>query len=161
MIQPMKRMAAAAGVLLGIVALGCVPAAGPPATVQAVSQPLVDTSYPRAKLIIGSEDLAGKIAIVDPRLRKAGLLSQAEVTVENLTDDRYTLEYKYDWEDEQGFTVDSRSVWHRFTLTSHQTQRFQSTGKNPQATTITFTVRYPDDAYIESHQNENYEENQK
>lgn len=122
---------------------------GPAVGQRTVPQPMIDTSHPQAKLITGSEKLLNNVAIIDPRFRKVGQLTQAEVTVQNLTENRYTLEYKYDWEDSQGFTVDSRSVWHRFTLTPHQTQRFQSTGKTPEATTIIFTVRFPDDAFIE------------
>ena len=151
MIQLMKLIALIAGLLIVAGAFGCAPAIGPAATQRTVSQPMIDTSHPRAKLIIGSKKLLGKVAVIDPRFRSVGQLNQAEVTVQNLTDNRYTLEYKFDWEDKQGFTVDGRSVWHRFTLTPRQTQRFQSTGKNPQATAIIYTVRFPDDAFIESY----------
>jgi len=129
---------------------GCT-SVGPAAGQRTVPQPMIDTSHPRAKLITGSEKLVNKVAVIDPRFRQVGQLQQAEVTVQNLTDIRYTLEYKFDWEDSQGFSVDSRSVWHRFTLTPRQTQRFQSTGKTPAAALIIFTVRFPDDAFIENY----------
>ena len=119
-----------------------------------VAQLTVDASNPRAKLVVGSKALVNKVAIIDPRFRVLGQMTQAEVTVQNLTDDRYTLEYKFDWEDSQGFSVDSRSMWHRFTLTPRQTQRFQSTGKTPEAVNIIFTTRLPDDAFIEMYKQE-------
>ena len=115
-----------------------------------IPPPTTDSSHPRAKLIVGSRQLSGKVIIVDPRFRLVGRLNQAEVTVKNLTETRYALEYKFEWQDNQGFSIDSGNVWHRFTLTPLQTRRFQSTGKTPQASAIIFMVRFPDDAFSES-----------
>ena len=70
--------------------------------------------------------------------------------VYNLTETRYTLEYKFDWEDSQGFKVGSINSWHRFTLTAGEERTFTSTGKVPDATNIVFTVRFPDDVFIET-----------
>lgn len=130
----------------------CVAASGcamPASNQRTVEQRVIDTSNPRAKLVVGSTKLVNKIAAIDPRFRKLGEMTQAEVTVQNLTDDRYTLEYRFDWEDADGFSVGSNNMWHRFTLTPRQTQRFQSLGKTPAAVNIMFTVRLPDDAFIE------------
>lgn len=109
----------------------------------------IDTSHPRAKLVTGSNKILGRVVILNPRFRTLGKLSQAEVTVQNLTENRYVMEYKFDWADPQGFTVDSHSVWHRFILTPHQMQNFNSTGKTPEARNIIFTIRLPHDAFIE------------
>lgn len=113
--------------------------------------PTIDTQDPRAKLVLGSEDLLGKVAVGDTRLRQVGTLTQAQVTVQNLTDSRYTLEYRFDWRDSQGFDVGSLNTWHRFTLTPRQTQTFNSVGKTPEATNIVFNVRVVDDAFIENY----------
>ena len=110
--------------------------------------PNVDISHPRAKLVIGSKKTLGKGKILNPRFRTLGKMTQAEVTVQNLTETKFSLEYKYDWADSQGFTVDSGSMWHRFTLTPHQVKNFSSTGKTPEAQNIIFTVRFPHDAFI-------------
>ena len=110
---------------------------------------LVNSNNPRATLILGSEDLLGKIAISDPKFKKVGTLTQAQVYVQNLTEDRYTLEYKFDWEDSQGFTIQGINAWRRFTLTSQQRKTLTATGKNPTASNIIVTVRLPDDAFIE------------
>ena len=118
----------------------------PPAAV-----PTIDTQDPRAKLVLGSEALLGKVAMGDTRLRQIGTLTQAQVTVQNLTDNRYTLEYRFDWRDSQGFDVGSLNTWHRFTLTPRQTQTFNSMGKTPAATNIVFNVRIVDDAFIENY----------
>ena len=147
----LKLITLSGGLLIIAVSFGCAPTVGPAVTQRTVPQPMIDTSHPQAKLIIGSKKLLGKVAVIDPRFRTVGKLNQAEVTVQNLTENRYTMEYKFNWEDNQGFSVDSSNVWHRFTLTPRQTQRFQSTGKTPQASAIIFTVRFPDDAFIESY----------
>ena len=69
------------------------------------------------------------------------------MTVQNLTWSTHNLEYKFEWADSQGFTVDNPTVWHRFTLTPHQVQSFKSTGKKPEAKRITFTVRPVEDKF--------------
>jgi uncharacterized protein YcfL len=113
-----------------------------------IAGPSLDTSNPRAKLILGSESLVGKIRISAPRFRRVGQLTKAQVTVQNLTDDRYTLEYRFGWEDSQGFKVGNPGSWYRFTLAPRQIETFSSTGKMPEATNIVFTVRLPDDVFI-------------
>lgn len=115
---------------------------------QAEFEQLVNTTHPRAKLIVGSEDLLGKIVLSQPRFKTVGTLTQAQVYVQNLTEDRYTLEYKFDWEDSQGFTIKGINAWRRFTLTPHQQEALVATGKNPNATNIVVTVRLPDDTFI-------------
>jgi len=145
----MKKYTGLLGVALlaSAVSSGCVTdSVRPPATVRTI-----DTQDPHAKLVLGSEDLLGKVALGDTRVRRVGTLSQAQVTVQNLTDSRYTLEYRFDWRDAQGFDVGSLNTWHRFTLTPRQTQTFNSVGKTPEATNIVFNVRVVDDAFIENY----------
>lgn len=130
---------------IGVLA-GCQTA--PSSNVRYIPNENIDATNPRARLVIGSEGLIGNIAIVDPRFRQLGQLSQAQVTVQNLTDGRYTLEYRVSWEDAQGFKVGNIGTWHRFTVTPKQLQSFTSTGKTPEATNIIFTIRLPDDVFI-------------
>jgi len=132
--------------LMVLFIFGCqASAVRPPETVSTI-----DNAHPRAKLVIGSDELLRKVGIGNPQLRSLGQLTQAQVMVQNLTETRYTLEYKFDWEDDQGFNVASVNTWHRFTLTPRETKTFASTGKVPDAKNIVFTVRLPDDVFIES-----------
>ena len=108
----------------------------------------VDTSHPGATLVIGTQALLRNIVLTDPRFRQANRFTETQVTVRNLTDGTYTLEYKFDWADSEGFAVESGNVWHRFTLSPNQIQTFKSVGKTPEAKTITFTVRFPTDVTI-------------
>lgn len=108
----------------------------------------VDTSHPRAKLVLASNGLAGNIGLLEPRFRKLGAFTQAQVTVRNLSLDRYVLEYKFDWHDEDWFATGQKTVWHRFTLSPNQIETLQSMGKTPEASGIVLTVRFPEDATI-------------
>lgn len=114
------------------------------------AQRTIDDTHPRATLILGSTELVDNILITNARVAEVGLLSRAGVDVQNLTDDRYTLEYKFVWRDKQGFEIDASNVWHRFVLTARKIKSFQSVGKMEEAYAVQFTVRFPDDLYIET-----------
>ncbi len=114
------------------------------------AQRTIDDTHPRATLIIGSSDLLDNILLTNVKVASVGLLNRAGVDVQNLSDERYTLEYKFVWRDKQGFEVDGANVWHRFVLTPRKIKSFQSVGKTEGAYSIQFTVRFPDDLYIES-----------
>ena len=110
--------------------------------------PAVDTSHSRAKLVLASNGLAGRIDLSETRFRKLGAFTQAQVTIQNLTPDRYVLEYKFDWHDEDWFATGQKTAWHRFTLSPNQIESLQSMGKTPEASRIVLTVRFPEDATI-------------
>lgn len=113
-----------------------------------VKDSTLDQSNPRATLVLGSKSLDGNVYLTNPKFRSVGTLTQAQVTVQNLTDTKLSLEYKFDWQDAQGFNEGGSGSWYRFTLTPKQVTSFTSTGKVPEATNIVFTVRYPDDFFI-------------
>ncbi len=115
---------------------------------QPAPPPAVDKSHPRAKLVLGSNNLAGKIFLVEPRFRKIGNFTQAQLTIENRTTAKYILEYKFTWHDQDWFNTGQKTVWHRFSLTPNQVETLQSVGKTSDAANITLTVRFPDDATI-------------
>ena len=110
----------------------------------------IDDTHPRATLIIGSTELVDMVLITNVKIAQAGLLPKAGIDVQNLTDNRYSLEYKIVWRDKQGFPINVGHVWHRFVLSPRKIKSFQSLGKTEDAYSIQFTVRYPDDLYIES-----------
>ena len=111
-------------------------------------QNTIDNTNPRMRLVLGSEALVGNIALVNVRIGDASGLPRAEVSVQNLTNDRYTLEYLFTWEDKEGFSINSNSVWKRFVLGPREIRSFQTVGANPDAWAATFTVRLPDDIFI-------------
>jgi len=114
-----------------------------------VVTPVIDNSHPRATLVTASEGLVGNIKLLNPIFKEVGRMTQAQVRVQNITEYRYTLEYKFSWEDKQGFAVGNNNVWQRLTLVSGQTQSISSVGKTPDAKMIIFTVRLPDDTFMD------------
>lgn len=122
-----------------------------------VKQNTIIDSHPRARLVLGSEALVDRIAMVDVRIGPAGRLQRAEVSVQNLTSDRYTLEYMYNWEDQQGFGINDNKVWKRFVLGPREIRSFQTVASNPDAYQLTMTVRLPDDIFIHQEKTTNSE----
>lgn len=139
----MLRFSTLLSILFLFFVSGCATTPPPPAT-PIVTYKLVDTSHPDAKLILGAQVLGGNVEIIEPKLRKQGNLTQAVVTVQNLSNNTYDLEYLFEWEDESGFRIDQIKIWRPFTLTSHQIRKFNSTGTDPDAAKIIFTIRFPE-----------------
>jgi len=109
----------------------------------------VDTSYPGLKRIIASDYLVGYISVVNPRLGQTGNFSKAQVTVQNLTQNRYELEYQFQWEDHGGFAVGSPRPWKRFVLGPKEAKNFSEMALRQDAKQAIFTVRLVDDTFIE------------
>ena len=112
-------------------------------------QNTVNNENPRARLVLGSADLVDRIALTDARLGTAGVLAKGEVTVQNLSNNRYSLEYQYAWEDREGFSINENRVWQRFTLAPRELRSFKSVASDPKAYKYTLTVRLPDDFFIQ------------
>ncbi len=113
-----------------------------------VAQDTLDDTHPRARLVLGSDRLVGNIRMANIKFRKVGLFTQAQIGIQNLSDVRYNLEYKVEWEDANGFMLDQSGVWHRFTLSPTQIDTVTATGKVQEAYKVVFTVRLPDDPFI-------------
>jgi len=130
--------------------LGCntVNSIGQQPTIRNHQQNIVSTVHPRARLIAGSKDLVGQLDLVNVRFGTVGQLPRAEVSVQNLSNARYSLEYMYSWEDQQGFKINQNTVWKRFTLGSREIKSFQTIGVTPEAYGLTMTVRLPSDFFI-------------
>jgi len=113
-----------------------------------LKQDTLDDTHPRARLVLGSDKLVGNIRMANIKFRKVGLFTQAQIGVQNLSDVRYNLEYKVEWEDKNGFMLDQSGVWQRFTLSPTQIDTVTATGKVAEAYQVVFTVRLPDDPFI-------------
>lgn len=118
-----------------------------------MKQDSLDDSHPRARLVLGSEKLVGNIRMANIRFRKVGLFTQAQIGIQNLSDVRYNLEYKVEWEDVSGFMINQSGAWQRFTLAPTQIDTVTTTGKVQEAYKVVFTVRLPDDPFIINRKN--------
>lgn len=113
----------------------------------------VDSSYPGLQRIIASQYLVGYISVVDPKLGRTGQFTKAQVSVQNLTQNRYELEYQYQWEDQSGFAVGSPRPWKRFVLQPMETENISELALQKNTQKAIFTVRLVDDTFIEMNKN--------
>ena len=127
--------------------VGCVQHA---ANAPRVADRTIDVTHSRAELVLASDQLLHKLVMTNVRFGSAGNFARAEVGMQNLSDQKLQLEYKFDWQDSQGFTVNSNNTWHRFSLAPKEIKNIQSVGKTPEADRIQVVVRLPDDLFIES-----------
>ena len=109
----------------------------------------VDTSYAPLTRVIASDYLIGYITVVNPRIGRTGKFTKAQVTVQNLTQNRYSLEYQFQWQDAQQFAVGEPRPWQRFVLGPKEAKVIQEMALNTDAVRTIFTVRLPDDTFIE------------
>ena len=109
----------------------------------------VDDTYWPLIMIIASDKLIGYIAPVNPRINHTGAFAKAQVTLQNLTENRYTLEYQFQWQDDQQFLISEPRPWQRFLLGPKEAKIIQEMALHPNATRAIFTVRLPDDSVIE------------
>ena len=131
---------------------GCATPKG--ATSEYTPDKTIDATHPRARLVLGSSKLTRKIVMTNVRFGSVGQLPRAEVGLQNLTNKRFELEYKIDWLDQQGFSINTNNAWHRFSLTPRQNTNFQSVGKVPEAYQIIMNVRIIDDYFIDAKKHE-------
>lgn len=109
----------------------------------------VDTTYPGLKRVIASDYLIGYISVVNPKLANSGAFAKAQVSVQNLTQNRYELECQYQWEDTGGFEVGTPRPWKRFVLGPKEVKNFSEMALRKEAKNAIFTVRLVDDTFIE------------
>ncbi|WP_419799636.1 MAG: DUF1425 domain-containing protein [Terasakiella sp.] len=102
---------------------------------------IVDQSHPRARLVLGSADLVDKVKIIKPRVAPLGNFMRGQVMVQNLTDAKFLLDYKFDWLDDEGFLVGDGGVWFPIVLGPREMKPFKSLGKSEFAARMQVTVR--------------------
>lgn len=98
--------------------------------------------------VILHPDLVDEIGVISERLIKVGAYPVVELSLKNFTEDRYTIEYRFDWFDASGFKIDSLQSWNRVSLTPNATVDIKSVGKSDKATQYKVNIRLPDDVFI-------------
>ena len=149
MIKTSKVIKGLVVVALAIAIAGCNTVGVSDPNIRHYKQDTVNSENPRARLVLGSKELVNRVVLTDARLGTAGKLAKAEVTVQNLTNDRYSLEYQFAWEDREGFSISENRVWQRFVLGPRELRSFKSVATDPKGYGFTITVRLPDDFFIQ------------
>lgn len=107
----------------------------------------LDETNPNARLVLGSKSLVARVRMSNVKLRKVGRLTEAQVAIQNMSNERLHLEYRVEWENVNGFIVDQSGVWRQLILSPTQIDTFSTVGKNPEAEKIIVNLRKSDDPF--------------
>ncbi len=118
-----------------------------------IEQRGVDTTYTNLIRIVSSDELLEYVKIINPFMGKTGAYTKVQVTLQNLTLNRFTLEYQCQWQDAIGFAAGTPRPWTRLVLTSREAEIVQEVALHPKAVKAVFTIRLPDDDIIELNKN--------
>jgi uncharacterized protein YcfL len=91
--------------------------------------------------LIKNEYLQERIAIVNHRSREKNNLLEMMVTLQNLTDDNYELEYKVTWLDDNGFKV-NETPWLPITINGREERNIEQIAHNAQVADYKFQLRF-------------------
>ena len=105
----------------------------------------IDESHPGVRLIIGSEKLYDKIRLVQPRVAPLGKLKRGQVQVQNISNKKLNLKYRFEWFDTENFRIGDEEIWEEFFIGANGLKSFISVGTSPKASTMQFTVRLAGD----------------
>ncbi|WP_462326724.1 DUF1425 domain-containing protein [Desulfobaculum sp.] len=95
----------------------------------------------RAKLVVGDKALLDNLALTNVHFGKVGNFTRATVTLQNLADTYYHIEWNVQWLDREGFPVESYSVWQQEDMTPNMLQPVKFVGKHPDAWGFVINVR--------------------
>lgn len=112
-----------------------------------VGNKFINTSYPRATLVTADEKLLNKIEIVNPVFKEVGLMTVSQVTLQNLTGEPYNIQYRFVWQDMQGFDVGNKGMWQTLSISPYDAVSVSSTAKTPKGKKIIFSLRMPRDLF--------------
>ena len=81
------------------------------------------------------------------KLRKVGRLTEAQVAIQNMSNERLHLEYRVEWENVNGFIVDQSGGMATINTISNTDRYIFNRRKNPEAEKIIVNLRKSDDPF--------------
>jgi uncharacterized protein YcfL len=107
------------------------------------AEPRGTPNYIADKRIITDNTLAGTFRVVAlTRTTVSGNLLKIQATVENLRNNLRTLNYKFEWFDEDGIAVDSpNETWKSIQLQGRETNTITTVSINPRAVDFKLKLR--------------------
>lgn len=128
---------------LCLAAAGCVSSGTAPVGRALAPNDLVDETDPRIMIIYGNEEFRDKVRVVRKILDDSGTLAKCSVTLQNVSQDTFIVEYQFRWMEQSGMPVMQTPAWHRVTLAPNAVKPLIAVAKTPEAKTVEFTVRLP------------------
>jgi uncharacterized protein YcfL len=122
---------------LSLLALGAC-AIATPARAQAEVQP---EEPARLETVFETRSLDHRIELGPPRFRAVGNLTQLQIQVRNASSRQQLIEYRIEWFDAEGFSVQAGTVWQPLILTPNATSTINSVGQVAKAHAARLTLR--------------------
>lgn len=113
-------------------------------TVAGAGSALAQDAAPTLEINYETSGLARRIEFGPAQFRIMGRYQMFQVQAQNITSRDQRLEYKIDWFDAGGFSVQTTSNWMPLTLSPRQFQAIQSVGQVATAHSARLTLRDPD-----------------
>lgn len=114
------------------------------ANLKRINDNTIDVSHPRAELVLASKRLVGVVALTDVRFGSVVNFQRVQVGLQNISGRELSLDYKVEWQDDQGFAVNQNTIWHPIKLGAREIYHIKSLGKVQEAYQIQLTVRFSD-----------------
>lgn len=130
-------------VLACIIVGGCNGGKAPVTTHSLAANDQVDETNPRITVIYGNEEFNGKVYIVRKFLDDSGNLTKCSVTLQNVSQDTFVVEYQFRWLEESGMPVMQTPAWTRMTMAPNAVKPIINMAKTQAAKNVEFTIRLP------------------
>ncbi len=88
--------------------------------------------------------LARRVELGPPRFRTVGRYQMVEVQAQNVTSRDQSVQYKIEWFDREGFSVQTTSTWQSLNLSPRQYEAIRSVGQVDNAYSARLTMRDAD-----------------
>ena len=107
------------------------------------AEPQATPNYVAAQRIITDNTLAGAIRVVSiNQATVSGNLLKIQATLENLKNSQRRVNYKFEWVDADGMSIDSpNEVWKSILLQGRETQTISTVSINPRAVDFRLKLR--------------------
>ena len=103
----------------------------------------VDETNPRIMVIYGNEEFNDKLHVVRKLIDDSGNLAKCSVTLQNVSQDTFVIEYQFRWLEQSGMPIMQTPAWSRMTLAPNAVKPIINMAKVPEAKNVEFTVRLP------------------
>lgn len=107
----------------------------------AATPALAQSGAPQLTINLESSSIGRRIELGQPRFRAAGRYQMVEVQAQNVSSRDQTIEYKIDWFDREGFSVQTTSTWQSLRLSPNAYEAIRSVGQTDTAHSARLTIR--------------------
>ena len=103
----------------------------------------VDATAEKILIVYGNEEFEDNLVVTRKVFDESGNLPQCSVTLQNLSNKAFVVEYQFVWMSKSGIPIMQSAAWHRLTLAPNAVKPLINVAKTPEAGTVEFTVRLP------------------